>query len=69
MRLHVNRRAEVIRYDPGSHKFAPYLDGISAEGLAFSPDRQWVAYTSFRMGRYGGAEWMEASGSSLARRR
>ncbi len=45
--LAVNWRAEVIRYDSGSHKFAPYLDGISAEGLAFSPDRQWVAYTSF----------------------
>jgi DNA-binding winged helix-turn-helix (wHTH) protein len=45
--LAVNPRAEVIRYDSGSHKFVPYLDGISAEGLAFSPDHQWVAYTSY----------------------
>jgi Tol biopolymer transport system component/DNA-binding winged helix-turn-helix (wHTH) protein len=40
-------RAEVIRYDSRGHQFVPYLDGISAEGLAFSPDRQWVAYTSY----------------------
>jgi Tol biopolymer transport system component/DNA-binding winged helix-turn-helix (wHTH) protein len=42
-----NLRAEVIRYDLRSHEFVPYLDGISAEGLAFSPDRQRVAYASF----------------------
>jgi Tol biopolymer transport system component len=40
-------RAEVIRYDAQGHEFVPYLDGISAEGLAFSPDRQCVAYTSY----------------------
>jgi Tol biopolymer transport system component len=42
-----NPRAEVIRFDSRSHEFVPYLAGISAEGLAFSPDRQWVAYTSY----------------------
>jgi DNA-binding winged helix-turn-helix (wHTH) protein/Tol biopolymer transport system component len=43
----VSRRAEVVRYDLRTHDFVPYLSGISAEGLAFSPDRQWVAYTSY----------------------
>ena len=42
-----NKRAEVIRYDLRNHDFAPYLAGISAEGLAFSQDGQWVAYTSY----------------------
>ncbi len=42
-----NPRAELIRYDSRSRDFVPYFGGISAEGLAFSPDRQWVAYTSF----------------------
>jgi DNA-binding winged helix-turn-helix (wHTH) protein/Tol biopolymer transport system component len=42
-----NHRAEVIRYDSRDHEFVPYLGGISAEGLAFSPDRQWVAYTTY----------------------
>jgi len=37
----------VIRYDLGSRRFVPYLSGISAEGLAFSQDGQWVAYTSY----------------------
>jgi DNA-binding winged helix-turn-helix (wHTH) protein/WD40 repeat protein len=43
-------RAEVVRYDSHSHEFVPYLGGISAEGLAFSPDRQWVAYVSYPAG-------------------
>ena len=40
-------RAELVRYDQHSGQFLPYLSGISAEGLAFSRDGQWVAYTSF----------------------
>jgi DNA-binding winged helix-turn-helix (wHTH) protein/Tol biopolymer transport system component len=42
-----SRRAEVIRYDSHSGQFVPYLSGISAEGLAFSRDGQWVTYTSY----------------------
>jgi Tol biopolymer transport system component len=40
-------RAEVIRYDSHTGQFVPYLSGISAEGLAFSRDGQWVTYTSY----------------------
>jgi len=40
-------RAEMIRYDSRSRQFVPYLSGISAEGLAFSRDGQWVTYTSY----------------------
>jgi Tol biopolymer transport system component/DNA-binding winged helix-turn-helix (wHTH) protein len=40
-------RAEVIRYDSRTKQFAPYFSGISAEGLAFSRDGQWVTYTSY----------------------
>jgi Tol biopolymer transport system component len=43
----LSQRSEVIRYDLGSRRFVPYLSGISAEGLAFSRDGQWVAYTSY----------------------
>ena len=42
-----SHRAEVIRYDSRSDQFVPYLSGISAEGLAFSRDGQWVTYTSY----------------------
>jgi Tol biopolymer transport system component/DNA-binding winged helix-turn-helix (wHTH) protein len=41
--LGVQPRAEMVRYD-GKTGFVPYLGGMSAIGLAFSPDRQWVAY-------------------------
>jgi Tol biopolymer transport system component/DNA-binding winged helix-turn-helix (wHTH) protein len=43
-------RAEVIRYDSRSKQFVPYFSGISAEGLAFSRDGQWVTYTSYPNG-------------------
>jgi DNA-binding winged helix-turn-helix (wHTH) protein/Tol biopolymer transport system component len=46
----VSHRAEVIRYDSGSGQFVPYLSGISAEGLAFSRDGQWVTYTTYPEG-------------------
>jgi Tol biopolymer transport system component len=41
------RRAEVVRYNPISREFIPYLPGISAETLAFSTDGKCVAYTSY----------------------
>ena len=45
-----SRRAELVRYDPHSSQFVPFLSGISAEGLAFSQDGQWVAYISYPEG-------------------
>ena len=43
-------RAELVRYDAKSAQFAPYLSGISAMGLDFSRDGQWVAYNDFADG-------------------
>jgi eukaryotic-like serine/threonine-protein kinase len=37
-------RGELVRYDYKSRQFVPYLSGISAMGLDFSPDGNWVAY-------------------------
>jgi serine/threonine protein kinase/dipeptidyl aminopeptidase/acylaminoacyl peptidase len=37
-------RGELLRYDTSSKQLAPYLSGISAMGLDFSRDGQWVAY-------------------------
>src|SRR5438477_3260521 len=37
-------RGELIRYVVNSHHFTPYLSGISAMGLDFSRDGEWVAY-------------------------
>ncbi|HEY1263899.1 MAG TPA: protein kinase [Terriglobales bacterium] len=39
-------RGQLVRYDPGSKAFIPYLSGISASDLAFSPDGERVAYIS-----------------------
>lgn len=40
-------RGELTRYDAKSATFAPFLSGISADGVSFSKDGQWVAYVSF----------------------
>ena len=39
-------RAQVVRYDPVTQLFVPYLSGISATDLSFSRDGQWVSYVS-----------------------
>jgi Tol biopolymer transport system component len=39
-------RGSVVKYDAKSAQFAPFLSGISATDLDFSPDGHWVAYIS-----------------------
>jgi Tol biopolymer transport system component len=36
---------ELVRYDSGSRRFVPYLGGIAASGIAFSPDGKEAVYT------------------------
>ena len=43
----VSLRGELERYDPVSRRLVPYLNGISAEMVAFSRDGNYVAYVSF----------------------
>ncbi len=40
-------RGELVRYDSASHQFTPYLSGISAMGLNFSRDGNWVTYAAY----------------------
>jgi len=44
------RRVELVRYDSKFDQFVPYLEGISAEGVSFSRDGQWVAYVAYPEG-------------------
>lgn len=43
-------RGELDRYDAQSSRLQPYLGGISAEFVSFSPDGQFVAYVTFPEG-------------------
>jgi serine/threonine protein kinase/Tol biopolymer transport system component len=43
----VQNRAELVRYDPKSRQFVPFLSGISAGELDFSLDGQWITYVSY----------------------
>jgi Tol biopolymer transport system component len=40
-------RTELARYDIKSRQFVPYMQGSSIADVSFSPDGQWMAYTSF----------------------
>src|SRR5262249_18955643 len=44
-------RTELSRYDRKVRQFVPYLGGISAAQVSFSPDGQWVAYSTFPEGQ------------------
>lgn len=46
----VQRRGELLRFNPSTRAFDPYLRGISADQLDFSPDGQWVAYVTYPEG-------------------
>jgi dipeptidyl aminopeptidase/acylaminoacyl peptidase len=43
-------RGELVRFDAQSRQLQPYLSGISAEYLTFSPDGKSVAYVTFPEG-------------------
>src|SRR5712692_6441485 len=40
-------RGELVHYDSKTGQFTPYLSGISAEGVDFTRDGNWVAYEMF----------------------
>ncbi len=63
-------RGELERYDSRTKAFTPYLGGISAEGVAFSKDGNWVAYVSYPEGtlwraRADGSDKLQLSFSPL----
>jgi dipeptidyl aminopeptidase/acylaminoacyl peptidase len=39
-------RGELVRYDGVARQFVPFLGGIPASDLAFSPDGKWVTYST-----------------------
>jgi Tol biopolymer transport system component/tRNA A-37 threonylcarbamoyl transferase component Bud32 len=43
-------RGELIRYDTQHHTFVPFLSGIWACGVSFSPDGRWIVYVSYPEG-------------------
>jgi Tol biopolymer transport system component len=64
------QRGEMVRYDGRSDQWVPYLSGISAEFLDFSPDGQWVAYVDFPEGalwrsRIDGSERLKLTGPPM----
>ncbi len=48
--LGIQSKNELVRYDAGSKQFVRYLSGMSAEGVNFSRDGQWVTYVEIPQG-------------------
>jgi DNA-binding winged helix-turn-helix (wHTH) protein/Tol biopolymer transport system component len=46
----VTQHGELVRFDTKSHQLRPYLGGISAEHVAFSPDARFMVYVTFPEG-------------------
>jgi eukaryotic-like serine/threonine-protein kinase len=44
------RRGELVRFNQKTQQFEPYMSGISADGVDFSRDGQWVTYVSYPEG-------------------
>jgi len=45
-----SERAELVRYNASTKAFAPFLPSVSAEGVSFSPDGQWLTYVAYPEG-------------------
>lgn len=63
-------RGELVRYDRSAHQFLPYLQGLSAEGVSFSRDGQWITYVTYPDGilwrsKVDGAERLQLSPARL----
>ena len=63
-------RGELVRYDRRSGLFVPFLAGISADGLDFSRDGEWVTYVAYPEGglwrsRIDGTERFRLADSSM----
>ena len=64
-------RSELSRYDTKTRQFLPYLNGISAVGVTFSPDAHSVAYHTFPDGklwrsRIDGSEKLQLASQSFS---
>lgn len=59
--------------NPTTHQLQPFLGGVSAEGVSFSPDRSWIVYTAYPEGtlwisRADGSDKRQLSKSPLVAR-
>jgi dipeptidyl aminopeptidase/acylaminoacyl peptidase len=46
----IQPQGELVRYEPRSRQFIPYLGGLSAQGVDFSRDGRSIAYVAFPAG-------------------
>jgi serine/threonine protein kinase/Tol biopolymer transport system component len=64
-------RAELVRYDAKSQQFLPFLGGISAGGVSFSPDGKWLSYITWPEGelwrsRVDGSEKLQLTSAPMS---
>jgi Tol biopolymer transport system component len=68
-----HHRAQLMTVNTTTRQLQPFLGGISAEGVSFSPDRSWIVYTTYPEGtlwrsRSDGSEKRQLTKSPLGAR-
>jgi len=63
-------KGELTRYDVKTGQWSPFLSGLSAQGVSFSKDGQWVAYSTYPEGtlwrsRIDGSERLQLASAPL----
>ena len=66
----VQRRGELLRFNPATRQFTAYLGGISADQVDFSRDHRWLAYVTYPEGilwraRVDGSEALKLTDSPM----
>jgi serine/threonine protein kinase len=66
-------RGELIRYDANTRQFVTHLSGLSAEGVNFSADGEWISYVTYPEGdlwrsKVDGSQRLQLSYSPLRAR-
>jgi Tol biopolymer transport system component/DNA-binding winged helix-turn-helix (wHTH) protein len=64
------RRGELVRYNGQTGEFDIFLSGLSADHVEFSPDGQWIAYSTYPEGviwrsRVNGTDRLQLSDPSI----
>jgi Tol biopolymer transport system component len=67
----VQLRSELVHCDAAIKQFAPYLGGISVQGLSFSRDGKWLTYVTYPEGvlwrsRSDGTDKLQLTSSQLS---
>jgi len=64
----LSEQIDVVRFDPGTHHFAPVMPGLNVKEISYSPDHKWVLYNDWNQlwrSRPDGSDRLQLAGAPL----